>query len=162
MSLAVPNGIGQHQETLSSNQLKTLQKAVYSANILLVLVSSCAQGSVLIFCRKITPRPLHQRLIYGVAGFTALFFISSLFVAIFPCRLPNVWEVLKGQCIDQLSFWEAFAGVNLVIESALILLPALIVYPLMMDRRRKNIVISGFAARLTYVFRMYLDFRETY
>lgn len=152
MSLAVSNGIGKHQETLSSHQLESLQKAVYSADILLVLVSNCVQASVLFFLHEVTPDRLHQRLIYGIAGFVALFFIPSFFVAVFPCRSPDVWAVLGVQCIDQLSFWEAFAGVNVVIESALVLLLAFVVYPLMMERRRKAIVISGFAARLLYVF----------
>ncbi|KAF2803039.1 uncharacterized protein BDZ99DRAFT_454335 [Mytilinidion resinicola] len=151
LSLAVANGIGQHQDALSSHQLKSLQKAVYSANILLILVSSCVQASILSFLHEITPDRLHRRLIYGVAGFIALFFIPSFFVAAFPCHSPDVWGVLGAQCIDQLSFWEAFAGVNLVIEGTLILLPALMVHPLMMNRRRKVIVISGFAARLTVI-----------
>lgn len=148
----MPNGIGRHQETLSSDQLKSLQKAVYAANILLVLVSSCAQTSILVFLYEITPRLLHKRLIYIVAGFITLFFIPSFLVTVFPCRPPNVWEVLGSQCIDQPFFWKTFAGVNLVVESVLILLPAFMVWPLIMERRRKSIVITGFAARLAYVF----------
>ncbi|KUJ16113.1 uncharacterized protein LY89DRAFT_75073 [Mollisia scopiformis] len=160
ISLAVPNGIGRHQTTLSSDQLKSLQKAVYSASILLVLVSSCAQASILIFLYEITPRLSHQRLIYSVAGFTALFFIPSFFVAVFPCRPPDVWEVLGSQCIDQSFFWRTFAGVNLVIESALILLPAFMVWPMTMDRRRKSIVITGFAARLAVMGAFAAQFYE--
>lgn len=151
MSLAVPNGIGRHQDTLSLHQLEALQKAVYSADILLVLVSTCVQASVLIFLHEITPNRLHHRLIYVMAGFVSLFHISSLFVAVFPCHSPHVWEILAVQCIDQLSFWEAFAGVNLAIESALILFPVFVVYPLSMNRRRKAIVMSCFAARIVYV-----------
>ncbi|KAI1373487.1 hypothetical protein F4677DRAFT_448315 [Hypoxylon crocopeplum] len=151
MSLAVPNGIGKHQDTLSPQQLELLQKAVYSTNILFLLVSSCVQASVLIFLHEVTPDRLHQRFIIGMAGFITLFFIPSLFVASFPCHPPNVWEVLGVQCIDQLSFWEAFAGVNLVVESALIIFPVFVVYPLMMERRRKTIVISGFAARFLVI-----------
>ncbi|KAI1455325.1 hypothetical protein F4805DRAFT_436384 [Annulohypoxylon moriforme] len=151
MSLAVSNGIGRHEDTLSSHQLESLQKSVYSSDILLVLISTCVQASVLIFLHEITPDDLHHMLIYGIAGFITLFFIASFFVAVFPCDAPDVWEVLGVQCIDQLSFWEAFAGVNLVIESALVFLPIMIVYPVMMERRRKSIVISGFAARLAVV-----------
>lgn len=84
----------------------------------------------------------------AVAVFIALFFIASLFAAIFPCRPPHVWRILGASCIEQLSFWEAFAGVNVVIEIALVLFPVLIIYPLNMGRARKAILISCFAARL--------------
>ncbi|KAI2466143.1 hypothetical protein F4781DRAFT_366040 [Annulohypoxylon bovei var. microspora] len=160
MSLAVPNGIGRHQDTLSMQQLETLQKAVYSADILLVLVSSCVQASVLIFFHEITPDTLHLRLIYAMAVFMTLFFISSLLVAVFPCASPRVWEVLGAQCIDQLSFWEVFAGVNAVVETALVLFPVLVVYPLTMKLRRKVTVIGCFAARLLVIVAFAVQFYE--
>lgn len=109
------------------------------------------QASVLVFLYEITADSLHQLLIIGIASFLAMLLISAFFVVVFPCRPSHVWEIMGDQCINQLSFWEAFAGVNLVIESALILLPVVMVYPVMMDRRKKVIVISGFAARLLYV-----------
>ncbi|KAI6081283.1 hypothetical protein F4821DRAFT_249690 [Hypoxylon rubiginosum] len=151
LSFAVPNGIGRHQDTLSSHQLESLQKAIYSADILFVLVSGCVQASVLVFLYEITADSLHQLLIIGIASFLAMLLISAFFVVVFPCRPSHVWEIMGDQCINQLSFWEAFAGVNLVIESALILLPVVMVYPVMMDRRKKVIVISGFAARLLVI-----------
>lgn len=154
MSLAVPNGIGKHQDTLSLHQIESLQKALYSADILLVLVSVCVQASILVFLHDLTPNHLHRRSIRAMASFVTLFFIPSFFVAVFPCHPPHVWIILGVQCIDQLSFWEAFAGVNLVVESALILFPVIVVYPLAIKRRRKAIVISCFAARLMYVFSM--------
>ncbi|KAI0168941.1 hypothetical protein GGR52DRAFT_497692 [Hypoxylon sp. FL1284] len=148
LSIAVPNGIGRHQDTLSTQQLESLQKAVYAADILVVLISCCVQISVLLFLHEITPDLLHHWMIYCTAAVIILFTIASFFVAVFPCHPPRVWEILGTQCVDQLSFWQAFAGVNLVVELVLVLLPALIVYPLMMERKRKTIVITGFAARL--------------
>lgn len=109
------------------------------------------QASILVFLYEITPDRLHQILIKVLAGFIILFFVPSFFAAAFPCHPPYVWEVLGAQCIDQLSFWEAFAGVNLVVESALVLLPTFMVYPVMMERRDKVIVISGFAARVLVI-----------
>ena len=84
----------------------------------------------------------------AVAVCIALFFVASFFAVIFPCRVPHVWRILGDDCIEQLSFWEAFAGVNVVIETALVFFPVLIVYPLKMGRGRKVILISCFAARL--------------
>ncbi|KAK7750476.1 hypothetical protein SLS62_007555 [Diatrype stigma] len=134
-----------------SMEIESLQKAIYSADILLVLVSTCVQASVLVFLHDVTPNRLHRRFIYAMMGFITLFFTPSFFVAVFPCHPPHVWRILGVQCIDQISFWEAFAGVNLVIESALILFPVIVVYPLAMKRRRKAIVISCFAVRVMYV-----------
>ncbi|KAI0883456.1 uncharacterized protein GGS22DRAFT_31024 [Annulohypoxylon maeteangense] len=160
MSVAVPNGIGRHQDTLSTNQLETLQKGVYSANILLVLVSSSVQASVLIFFHEITPDFFHLRFIYALAVLMTLFCISSFFVAAFPCASPSVWGILGTQCIDQLSFWEVFAAVNIVIEGALILFPVLVVYPLTMKKRRKAIVISCFAVRIIVIGAFVAQFYE--
>ncbi|TGJ88084.1 hypothetical protein E0Z10_g641 [Xylaria hypoxylon] len=151
ISFAVPNGIGKHQETLSFHQLESLQRAVYSADILLILVSSCVQMSVLIFLHEVTPNRVHRSIINAMAGFIALFFLASFFAAVFPCQPPHVWRLLGVECIDQLSFWEAFAAVNIVIESSLVLFPVIIVYPLRMKRRHKAILVSCFAARLIVI-----------
>ncbi|KAI1445803.1 hypothetical protein F5Y02DRAFT_426403 [Annulohypoxylon stygium] len=160
ISLAVPNGIGRHQKTLSIHQLETLQKALYSADILFILISSCVQASVLVFFHDITPDSLHLRLIYVIACFIALFSVSSFFATVFPCASPRVWEVLGDRCIDRLSFWEAFAGVNIVIEAVLLLFPAIVVYPMTMKKGRKAVVISCFAARLMVIGAFAAQFYE--
>ncbi|KAI0874237.1 hypothetical protein GGS24DRAFT_516800 [Hypoxylon argillaceum] len=151
ISLAVPNGIGEHQETLLPHQLESLQATVYSADILLILVSSCVQASVLIFLHEVTPSRVHQRAINSMAVFIALFTLASFLVAVFPCHPPHVWGLLGVECLDQFSFWEAFAGVNIVIESTLVLFPVFVIYPLRMNGRRKAILVSCFAARLLVI-----------
>ncbi|KAI0189860.1 hypothetical protein F4808DRAFT_33307 [Astrocystis sublimbata] len=151
ISLAVPNGVGKHQETLSSDQLKPLQITLYAADIFLVLVLSCVQASVLIFLRDLTPSRAHRKWMEVVAGFIILFFIASFFAVIFPCHLPHVWQILGPHCVDQLAFWETFAAVNILIETTLVLFPILIVFPLRMNGARKAILISCFAARLIVI-----------
>lgn len=148
ISLAVPNGVGRHQETLSLNQLESLQKAIYAANILFVLVSACVQASVLILFHELTPNRVYKRTVNAMAMFVILSSTAFLFVGIFPCHPPRVWELLGAECIDQISFWKAFAAVNIVIESALTLFPVFVVYPLRVRRGRKVMVVSCFAARL--------------
>ncbi|KAJ8128325.1 hypothetical protein O1611_g5308 [Lasiodiplodia mahajangana] len=159
ISLAVPNGVGRHQETLSISQLESLQMAVYAADILFVLVSGSVQASVIIFLHEVTPSHAHQRVIKAMAGFIALFSVSTFVVAAFPCHLPQVWELLDLECIDQVAFWEVFAGVNIIIESALVLFPIFVIYPLRMNRKHKAILITCFAARLivvgTFVVQLY-------
>lgn len=86
-----------------------------------------------------------------MAVFIALFTLASFLVAVFPCHPPHVWGLLGVECLDQFSFWEAFAGVNIVIESTLVLFPVFVIYPLRMNGRRKAILVSCFAARLLYV-----------
>ncbi|KAK7957122.1 Satratoxin biosynthesis SC1 cluster protein 4 [Apiospora aurea] len=151
VSVAVPNGIGRNQDEMTLQQLESLQKAVYSAGIMLVLISVCAQASVLVFLHDITRDRFHKRLIYAIASFITLFFTSSFFVAAFPCRRPHVWQVLGAQCIDQISFLEAFSTASIVVESALIALPVYMVYHLRLKRSEKATAISCFAARLVYV-----------
>ncbi|KAI1121350.1 hypothetical protein F5Y10DRAFT_288532 [Nemania abortiva] len=159
ISIAVPNGVGRHQATLSTHQLESLQMAVYSADILLVLVSGCVQASVLIFLHEVTPSRTHRRIVNAMTVFIVLFFVTAFLIAVFPCHPPHVWKLLGIECIDQLSFWEAFAGVNIAIESALVLFPIFVIYPLRMHRRRKAMLISCFAARLvvigTFVVQLY-------
>lgn len=118
---------------------------------MLVLISGCVQSSVLIFLHEITPDRYHRRVIYAVACLIILYFIPSVLVAIFSCHPPDLWHIHGAQCIDRLTFWEAFAGINLIVESALVLLPVFVVYPLLMESRRKAILVAGFAARVMYV-----------
>lgn len=151
VSLAVPNGIGKHRGSLSLRELESLQKALYSADILLVLVSSCAQASVLLFLHGVTPDRVHRMMINVIAGYITLFSFASFVVTVFPCHPPHVWQFSGDGCIDRFSFWQAFAGVNIVIENTLVLLPAFVVYPLRMERRYKTILVSCFATRLIVV-----------
>jgi hypothetical protein len=105
-----------------------------------------------VLLHDITPVKSHHRVIYAVSGFSAIFFVAFLFTALFPCRPPHVWELLGTQCIDQITFWQVFAVLNLVVESALIVIPVFIVWPLALNRKRKVIMVGCFAARLLYVY----------
>ncbi|KAI1390833.1 uncharacterized protein F4822DRAFT_164400 [Hypoxylon trugodes] len=153
MSFAAQNGIGRHENSLSPRQLESLQKAVYSADILLILVLSSVQASILVFLHDITPNSRHTVSIKYMADFTTLFSVSS-FVAVFQCSSPRVWKMLGSQCIDRLSFWEVFVGVNLVAETILIS------FPIMMPRSKKVTVIGGFATRLLVVGAFAAQFHE--
>ncbi|KAI0397607.1 hypothetical protein F5Y17DRAFT_464631 [Xylariaceae sp. FL0594] len=153
ISLAVPRGIGRHEATLSQGDLESLQKALYASNILFVLVSASAQASVLFLFHELTPDRTYKRAIAFLAVFIALFATAALLVAIFPCRPPRVWEILadRGCGVNQVVFWQAFAGVNIAVEMALVLFPVFVVLPLKMKTGRKAILISCFAARLVVI-----------
>ncbi|KAI1172929.1 hypothetical protein F4777DRAFT_590240 [Nemania sp. FL0916] len=151
ISVAVSNGVGKHQETLPLHQLESLQMAVYVAGIFFILVSSCAQASVILCLYDVTPSNSHRRFIKGIMLSLALIFLSSIFVAACPCRPPHVWKLFDSQCIDHLSFWEAYAGLSIAIECALIVLPIFIIYYLRVGVKRKAILIGCFAARLLVI-----------
>ncbi|KAI1280257.1 hypothetical protein F5Y07DRAFT_356397 [Xylaria sp. FL0933] len=151
ISLAVPNGVGRHEKTLSLNQLESLQKALYTANILFVSVLAFAQASVLILFHELTPDRVYKKAVDAIAAFITLFALASLLVVIFPCHPPRVWGLLGTGCIDQTSFWKAFAGMNIFIETALVLFPIFLIYPLKVKKGRKTILVSCFAVRLIVV-----------
>ncbi|KAI0813576.1 hypothetical protein GGR55DRAFT_687275 [Xylaria sp. FL0064] len=125
----IPLLLGRHETTLSLNQLESLQKAVYAANILFVSVLAFVQASVLILFHELTPDRVYKKAVDAIAAFITLFALASLLVVIFPC----------------------VAAVNIFIEIALVLFPISLVYPLKVKKVRKTILVSCFAVRLIVV-----------
>ncbi|KAI0141751.1 hypothetical protein GGR57DRAFT_509013 [Xylariaceae sp. FL1272] len=112
VSLAVPNGVGRHEEGLSPIQLELLQKTIYASGILFILVMACVLASVLILYHDLTPKLVYKRAVYVMAVFVTLVSIAFLFVAIFPCRAPRVWALLGAGCIDQILYWKVVTEQN--------------------------------------------------
>ena len=94
-----------------------------------------------------------------------LWAVTAELVAAFQCHLPNPWQFVGNSCIDtvsselvehssmgsdgtQKSFWNYFGILNILTDAAVVLLPAIIVWRLQMNQKRKTVIISCFAARV--------------
>ena len=98
--------------------------------------------------------PIHQQkvLSIGVGCFSALWALTSLFVAAFECKVPLVWKIFGGRCLNLFAFWTYFAVLNIITDLTLIGLPVPIILKLQVSAGKKAVIMSCFATRLWYVF----------
>ncbi|KAK6949240.1 hypothetical protein Daesc_009314 [Daldinia eschscholtzii] len=147
-SIAVGNGLGRHQDTLSGDNIIAFQKSYYAANVLFVASQAFSKLSVIFFIRVISPINFHRILTWILIGATLAWALTSILVLIFQCDPPGTWEILGDECIDQDSMWNYINTVDIVLDFCLIWLPFVVVWKLQTHLQRKITVISCFATRI--------------
>lgn len=108
----------------------------------------CSRISVCLLIRKILPGTIPNYTALVFAGFTALWTLSGVFVAAFPCRLPQPWLIgVEKNCFDIVKFVNYIGITNIVVELLLVMIP-LFVWNLRIDAGRRLSVSCTFIARL--------------
>ncbi|KAI2602616.1 hypothetical protein GGR54DRAFT_494464 [Hypoxylon sp. NC1633] len=146
-SIAVGNGLGQHINVLSDDNIAAFQKSYYSANILFVASQAFSKLSVIFFVRVISPNPIHKTLAWVLTVATLLWTFSSIPALVFSCDTPRVWDFLTNKCVNQAALWDYINVGNIVLDACLIWLPLTVVWGLQAQNKRKLILMTCFGTR---------------
>lgn len=113
-----------------------------------------AQGlvkiSILLFMLRIFPKQDMRKLIYGVCGIIVAYTIAFFFATLFQCQpISFLWKQLDsnfpGKCNDiHLQAWIA-AGINIVLDIVVIVLPIKSLWNLQASLPKKITAISMFS-----------------
>ncbi|OTB17308.1 hypothetical protein K445DRAFT_57047 [Daldinia sp. EC12] len=160
-SIAVGNGLGRHQDTLSGDDIIAFQKSYYAANVLFVASQAFSKLSVIFFIRVISPINFHRILTWILIGATLAWALTSILVLIFQCDPPGTWKILGDECIDQDAMWNYINTVDIVLDFCLIWLPFVVVWKLQTHLQRKITVISCFATRILTIAALIWQMRES-
>lgn len=126
-----------------------------------------AKMSMLTLLWIISPVKLHHRMVLMLGALVIVWALTSEFVVVFQCSIPDTWAILQNNCINHVSpamlkpsaglwllteyrmLFGFFFGIsNILTEAALISLPLFIILKLQMERKRKLSILCCFGARV--------------
>jgi hypothetical protein len=136
--------------TLQDHQITNVLHFYYVGEIFYVLALGVSKISILCFYLRVFPLKSFRRLIYGVMGLSVAYTIAFLFATTFQCTPGSYawtqWDGLhEGKCNDiHLQGWIS-AGINILLDVVVMVLPLKHLAELNMNLRRKLMVMSMFS-----------------
>jgi len=114
--------------------------------MLYVLTIGLVKGSILFFYLRVFPKPSFRVACWATIAFCAASTVAFTLVTVFQCHPINfVWRKdLKGKCIDYNSVAWTNAGINIVQDIIIILLPMRELRPLQLSRKKKILMYAMF------------------
>jgi hypothetical protein len=132
-----------------------MQQNYYSMNILWILALSCAKAAVILLVIAIKPLRAFRLTAYGLLGLTAVWSLGSLFVFALQCS-PDRWALGPGDgntCVDQKLMQIIVRIVDIVIDLAIVVLPAFMMQSVQVSQSKKMMVVVLFAVRLRQAYK---------
>ncbi|KAF2127975.1 hypothetical protein P153DRAFT_293905, partial [Dothidotthia symphoricarpi CBS 119687] len=151
ISTAVDSGLGKRSYLLDSNAVERVQLKLFVSTVLFVLAISLSKCPVILFLYRLADNTL-QRLNIAIVGILVLIWTTAVMAGVvFQCAMPRPWEMWTGQCIPLVSFWIAAIAVDILIDTALILFPAHIIWTMQLQYHQKTPATSVFSLRVLLV-----------
>jgi hypothetical protein len=111
----------------------------------------CARISLCLLIKDILPGSRARITALMFAAITALWTVTGVLVAAFPCTLPNPWQWSNGKNCLNIGSWVNYVGsTNIVVELLLITIP-LCIWNVRTSAGRRVSVSLLFLSRLRYV-----------
>lgn len=145
------NGYGMPSAILSLSSVSSVLKSEYAAALLYILSLCFAKLAVLALVKTITPNRKDHRAIYVLAAFVVIWAITGDFAAAFSCHVPNTWDWPTGQCSDRHALWNYLEATNIATDTALIVLPLVMISRIQTSMAKKVSVFSFFALRIIVI-----------
>ncbi|KAF4551619.1 Hypothetical protein D9617_13g101210 [Elsinoe fawcettii] len=141
-------GQGHHIQTLSLEQLTGLYKALYYS--ILFYQAGLVLNKVSILCQyyRIFPGKNIRLAIWIMAAVTGVYGFWSIFANMFMCTpIPYFWNrgIAGGKCLDTTAVWFANAGINIVTDIIIFLLPMPALKALQLPKKQKIGLMFVFA-----------------
>ncbi|EON68227.1 hypothetical protein W97_07485 [Coniosporium apollinis CBS 100218] len=150
--IALENGLGKNISSPDKKEQFTLAEATAASRIILIVVLALCKSSVLLLIQRIfAQHDSKKSLIRYLAGqgVIALWGIASVLAISIRCS-PN--HILpgdrNGQCSGDVLRWKVITAFDVLIELALVILPAYLVSRVRIQLGKKLVVVVAFAFRL--------------
>ncbi|KAJ4983425.1 CFEM domain-containing protein [Stagonosporopsis vannaccii] len=150
------NGLGRDMWTLKDYQITNVLHFFFAGEIFYVLALGISKISILCFYLRVFPHKSFRRIIYGVMGLAVAYTVAFFFATTLQC-IPvshawNQWDGLhQGRCNDiHLQGWVA-AGINIVLDVIVMVLPLKHLAGLNMNLRRKLMVMAMFSVGIIVI-----------
>ncbi|KAH7329513.1 hypothetical protein B0I35DRAFT_448605 [Stachybotrys elegans] len=104
--------------------------------------------SILAFYLRISPNVMFRRAVYSLIGLIVAYTITYIFLMIFRCQpVAYGWDITipGGTCIGNLIPMMTLSVANIMLDTAVLLLPVGVVLPLQIPRRQKISLLFLFA-----------------
>ncbi|KAF2747897.1 hypothetical protein M011DRAFT_43160 [Sporormia fimetaria CBS 119925] len=142
-------GLGQHMDTLSSDDVDIFFKTHYTTQFLAVLSMYCAKGSIVLMFHQIIPHePRGLRYLLPVICACAA---ASLCLVAFQCQLPTPWMLKPASCSTSGRVHYATAALNMATDAMVAVWVVPAIWKLQMKKSDRQIVSLLLLARFLVV-----------
>ncbi|PQE29167.1 CFEM domain-containing protein [Rutstroemia sp. NJR-2017a BBW] len=153
------NGLGKDIWTLTFKNISDVIHVFFAAELLYFAQMSLIKISILFFYLRLFPETLIRRFIHGTIIFNAMTFIVFDLLGLFQCRPINFyWERWdgehKGVCLNINALAFTNAGISIVVDFWMLLLPLTQLFSLKLHWKRK----IGVALMLSVGIRNYRQY----
>jgi hypothetical protein len=100
ITMAVANGLGQPESSLSVHQVTELQKYAYATQLLYIPALCLSKLTTLVYLRALSPESLFEMANTSLEVFIILWGVAAEFAIAFQCRLPSPWDNISGKCFN--------------------------------------------------------------
>ncbi|KAJ6283258.1 hypothetical protein J3E71DRAFT_214907 [Bipolaris maydis] len=139
-------GMGKHFRDVSQRDMGIFLRAFWSSLMVYYLSLGLTKGSMLLQYRRIFPTKAFQIANWITMAVVICYTIWTVFSSIFACiPVRAFWTKEKATCINQFAMWFTNAGINIMTDFAIILLPIPVIRGLNLGKRQKIGLISIFA-----------------
>ncbi|KAI2863616.1 hypothetical protein CBS147320_6453 [Aspergillus niger] len=145
------HGLGKRKLSLNDREVHTIEKALYSSNILYVLALSLAKISVLLLLNKLSVNRWHKKILFWTSVLVGIWTVPVFFTLAFQCGVPEPWDASNGHCINIFAFWAGISPIDIITELVICILPIYIVKPVQVIFGKKVTVVVAFFIRIFVV-----------
>ncbi|GKZ82015.1 hypothetical protein AnigIFM56816_006545 [Aspergillus niger] len=145
------HGLGKRKLGLNDREVHTIEKALYSSNILYVLALSLAKISVLLLLNKLSVNRWHKKISFWTSVLVGIWTVPVFFTLAFQCGVPEPWDASNGHCINIFAFWAGISPIDIITELVICILPIYIVKPVQVIFGKKVTVVVAFFIRIFVV-----------
>ncbi|QPC58063.1 hypothetical protein HYE67_000294 [Fusarium culmorum] len=145
---ACEHGLGQHFETLSSDDRDVFFKSEYATNTMLIASLLFCKLSGTMSLRIMAPK--NQKWIIIICeAIVGVWGVTALFVNFFQCKPPAPWMYDDNDnCINFTAFWTYYSTANIITDLAIVVIMVENVVKIQTSWSKKILVMSVFGSRI--------------
>ncbi|KAF2468559.1 uncharacterized protein BDR25DRAFT_335393 [Lindgomyces ingoldianus] len=146
IGIQVEYGMGQHIWELLANDMRSSLKAFWASLIVYYLSLGLTKTSILLQYRRVFPTRSFQIACWSIMTVVIAYTVWAVFGSIFACvPVRAFWTKEPSKCINQFVMWFTNAGINILTDFAIIILPMPVIRNLNLARRQKQALVAVFA-----------------
>lgn len=147
LSTEVHYGMGRHFDTLSMQEFQRSLKPFWISIWVYYLALTFTKISILIQYYRLLVYRKTQIAIWIASGIVAAYGIVTVFDSIFLCTpVSRFWDKSQsGHCLNETAVWYTNAGLNIIIDIGIVILPMPAVRSLSLPKRQRIGLMALFA-----------------
>ncbi|KAG9858821.1 hypothetical protein KCU98_g9584, partial [Aureobasidium melanogenum] len=150
--VALNNNLGESEEVIGPEHLKSMSRAVVASQIFFLLTMGLTSLSLTLLMRRIfSTNTKHKIGSYILLGIISAWLVLAVAVVKSSCPSTHILERQEHTCPNDIYRWRAILAIAICIEAAVMGLPIYLVSHLRIKVSKKMLVVSAFAYRMPII-----------
>ncbi|KAF2178728.1 hypothetical protein K469DRAFT_675252 [Zopfia rhizophila CBS 207.26] len=146
IGIQVEYGMGQHIWTLTPTDMRNSLKAFWASLIVYYLSLGLTKTSIILQYRRVFTTKKFHIFCWLVLSAVVAYTVWTIFGSIFACLpVQAFWTREPANCINQFAMWFTNAGINILTDFVIIVLPMPVIRSLHLARRQRQALMCVFA-----------------